>query len=74
MSKSRKRWLACVDCGVPVFKRPRYDRIIRCHDCAALQMRRVALEMANKCGPAWDAWLASNADGAPGRGADTPEE
>lgn len=57
----------CVDCGQMVVRRRRSDRIIRCLACAALQIEAAALQMANKSGPVWDAWCASNAAGAPGR-------
>lgn len=66
MSLSKPRPLECSDCGQLVVKRPRYDRIIRCPECAALRIADCARQMANKSGPVWDAWLSSNADGAPG--------
>lgn len=44
-----------------------------CEDCALQVMVDAARQMSDKQGPIWEAWLASNADGAPGRTKQTEE-
>jgi len=70
----RKRWLVCSDCGQETFKRPRWDRPILCEECGVRRAVEAARQMSDKQGPIWDAWLASNAAGAPGQAARHHEE
>lgn len=65
--------LPCDGCGVTVVKRKRPDRKTYCDDCALAAMIDAARQMSDKQGPMWEAWLASNADGAPGRSPDQEE-
>lgn len=67
MSLRKPEWYVC-PCGARVFRRRRKGHdVVLCYDCAANLSESSALQMRDKCGPAWDAWCASNADGAPGR-------
>ena len=64
----------CEMCGAIVVKRKRPDRRILCPECALAVMADAARQMSDKSGPLWDAWLASNAAGAPGQAARHTEE
>lgn len=59
MSARRPEPGPCTDCGATIVKRHRPGRAFVCLDCAGERMRRAALEMATKSGPAWDSWLRS---------------
>lgn len=67
MGRYKPRPMICEDCGDTVIKVPRWDRAILCLECGLRRSESSALQMAAKRGPAWDAWLASNADGAASR-------
>lgn len=67
MSRRKAEWSTCEDCGASVFRRRKYGQPMRCYECVAARIESAALEMRAKSGPAWDAWQASNAAGAPGR-------
>lgn len=73
MSVRKAEWYVC-PCGAPVFRRRRKGTsVVLCYDCAAEASESSALQMRDKSGPAWDAWCASNAAGAPGRPQHTKE-
>jgi hypothetical protein len=74
VSRRRAEWQACAECGEQVYRRRRYGRPVWCYRCAAEVAADAARQMSDKSGPVWDAWCASNADGAPRRSTEQPEE
>lgn len=58
------RTFDCADCGAPTTRRRHPGDLLVCRDCGIERAAQAAREMANRSGPAWDAWVASNARGA----------
>lgn len=54
----------CIDCGVHVERRRASMTPHRCHECSKAAAEAAADQMHNRCGPAWEKYLAARKLGA----------
>lgn len=68
----RTKEMPCRGCGRPMTVDVQTRNSPRCLDCGVGAAVAAARQMHDKAGPAWERWLASNANKGRGRGRITP--